>query len=336
VLINARNKLLVAVPARHDWASLIAYATLPADIDRQLRVTREQAQRAIYTALTRVDAIAKTLPQKMGARDQAQRPPADLEASIAQAEHRVREPLETLTRLHQTQQYGEQDISGLLAAAKKRLAEVYYRASHASVLTVDRQSRLRLEAESELRAAYRYYLNAFENDQNQSWALVQALVLGLTIGNEPAPKERQLARLLLERDEHSQSINARKIAWAKRGLLELELVELLCGQPGGEAALDSGEIVKRAHLHLRGILEYSQLAEYDLRSLRAQLDRYRYFFFQKIQEETSEAFGRAMNTQIDMPEWEQRREHRMNLSERLEPTIMNLITELNAYEGRRA
>lgn len=58
VLYGLRQKLCTDCPATHDWASLIVYATLPPDFDRQVEVFRNrQVHGRLATGLNRLDDL---------------------------------------------------------------------------------------------------------------------------------------------------------------------------------------------------------------------------------------------------------------------------------------
>ena len=56
VIDDLRRTLKVQVPKTHDWASIVAYATFPDDLEKQLsRVRIEQADRSMNAALNHAD-----------------------------------------------------------------------------------------------------------------------------------------------------------------------------------------------------------------------------------------------------------------------------------------
>ena len=351
VLNDVRRQLAALVTSFHDWASLVAYTTLPGDIERQLRVTRrEQAERAINAALTHIDAVSRELPAKRNSSTGAGPSLLELDAQIASAEARVHEPMAILKHLQETQARNETEVPGLLAATKKRMAEVYYRAASSAEVPGQRKAGLLESSERALREARQHYLEVFDLRRNFSWALVQAMVLGLAIGREPSSDERKLARLLLQRDERQASIAEnlpalRKESSTERDLIELDLVELLCSDAEPPAREEKEkQNIDNAHKHLHDFLARCP-RENELHSLRAQLDRYQHFLLDKILEETMDAQQRMMIFGASSKKAMQTRwQNRIRLLTIEDPTttgyprtiyelIDSFINELDAYEG---
>ncbi len=318
VLNDARRQLRTLVHDRHDWASLVVYASFPSDIERQLRRTkREQAERAIHAALTHIDAASRALPNRKRSTGST---PTNAKDAIEEAEARVREPVATLNYLLDGNQ-DDTDILGLLASTKKRLGEVYYRGSHPpeSGSPTDLQRVWRENAEKYLRQAYRCYVEVFDIDHTAAWALVQSLIVGLAIGREIPDQDYQLATLISQRDMDLGGIRA---AWALRNLVELALIEPL----GPFTPLDPRPWQDRAMAHLRQLLKLPP-PDAEIVSIRAQLDRYRDFFLDKVVDEARES---ARNNPAKVP-------HAANIETLVplaEQIIQRLLMELDSYEGR--
>jgi hypothetical protein len=322
VLDDVRRRLRALVPDRHDWASVVAYASLPSDLEVQLRLTRrKQAERAIYAALSHLDAATRMMPRKKGSSSSGKQfTPEETAQSLIAADARVRDPLVVLLHLLEQRQ-NDTEILGLLASVKKRLGEVYYRGSvYSSVPDAlrDQLRRWREVAEAHLREAERYYREVFAANHSEVWALVQALVLGLAIGREPMGEDLELAFRLCT---HDQARYDDRGMWARQGLLELALIGRLCENwppslPMVSPFLDPNFWLQR--------MLGSGPNEGVLTSLRGQLERYRDFFIDKIVEESRNPQAPAE------PNWQ--RKH--NASEALFPIIDVLLAEIDDYEGR--
>jgi hypothetical protein len=140
ILLNdLRWRLKSIVRETHDWASLVAYASLPADIESQLSQVRfQQSRRCINTALKYMDRVtAKMRTRKTTPNEPTLRKTPEYETDqesakerarrkIADAKERVRDLLREASRMVPSERA---QIYGLLASTEKRDAELLYRAS---------------------------------------------------------------------------------------------------------------------------------------------------------------------------------------------------------------
>ncbi len=222
LLYHLRRQLQSRVPETHDWASVVAYASLPPDLDTQFADLRfRQAKRSLDGALSYVDRAIR--PGQERPDDKDLKPALQ---KLARARRRMEELLD-----EEDQDRGK--IFGLLAAAEKRLAEILYRAGQANISIRD--------ITATLPQALEYYQQAFLSDRSKSWYLVQMLALAAVLKGGAAVDADlwNLARLLSLQE--LQSIEHETQAWALGNLVELFLISLLLQDPppnAREQALD--------------------------------------------------------------------------------------------------
>jgi hypothetical protein len=154
LLNDLRWQLKSIVHGTHDWASLVAYASLPADLDAQLSDVRlQQSWRCINTVMRYMDRVTADLKTKSGTSSGPAAPPAPQDGpdrqdarrrareKIADAKERLNDLLRDRTQMVPSERA---QIRGLLAATEKRDAELLYRASLAenrSAVDIDPETR---------------------------------------------------------------------------------------------------------------------------------------------------------------------------------------------------
>jgi len=243
-LRDVRHAIASHNPRTHDWASLVAYAGLPPDVEQQLeeiRVVRAFAQleaaqdwadRIIAHADVRdgdgADVVARSLRLVGAASDRLQR-----EAS---AKERQRCDILRRDKLHEISKHEKQhllgnvtalltEIYGLLGSASKRRARLH---DHQGVTD---------QAESALREAARWYLKGAALREAEHWTACQSFVLqGLATGGGADEKARQSAReqWRVAADGAIRALDAPSgRVWAYGTLVEVELWRPVLGIPEG-------------------------------------------------------------------------------------------------------
>ncbi len=148
VLSELRRGMKILSAENHDWASLVAYASFPPDLETKLKeITTKSAKESIETALNDADNIS-------------QQP--ELRHDIQKFIIRIEKAKSHIERL------SEDDIriQGLLATANKREAQILHKVSeqdaYGDILT---------------EKALHHYERAFLLDKGASWSIVQMLAL---------------------------------------------------------------------------------------------------------------------------------------------------------------
>ncbi len=278
-LARLRRHLHTQVPERHDWASLVAYAALPSDLEEQLgRFRVQQANTAAHTALDWTDSLLVNLRQTDPATQQHHDNVRSIEREVQGSLQRLQSGKERLYRLARE----GFDVSGLLASVFKREAQVLYEAwslldsREASGMSLtSTSSSYREDSREALEQARFYYREAFERDLTASWAVAQYLSLSEVL-SRPDPDRRELwtfARLASEVDVKQRS--DRRLAWAHSTLAELYLLAELVWWPDPPPLLDHRALA-RQHAASLGRMERKHWL--DIYTTRRQILRYGEWF----------------------------------------------------------
>jgi len=291
LLCDLRRQLKMRLPRTHDWASLVAYASLPADLETQGQKVRfEQAKRAIEAAFSLWDADAETqlgtvspAPGAANAdwrdetRDRLGSGKARLERLDAEFRNMKRGTSSVTAEDHAS-------VLGRLASTEKRQAEIEFQRRTES----DSQRERWRET---LRSACTYYHRAFCVDRSQTWALAQEVALTLALDgssaalpDKPMCKYHALACQLLELDRRNED-RLRRL-WALGNLIELELVSLWLVEPSGEGSLAeaSAEVQQRIERLVKEFQAAVGRDDWELVSHRRQLIRYSEWLYRKPEE----------------------------------------------------
>lgn len=226
VLHDLRRQLYQSESETHDWASIVAYAALPADLPRQLNECRYlRAKAAVDAALDRLDyQIATRMifsSEKRGVDFKGE--PLDkeaLEGSLTELEA----AMERLPNL----QSNEIESIGIRASAHKRKSQLLSVASKRASEEED-QMDFRNRSESALNEARQLYRQAFTQSLGNHWTGVQYLSLCAVLGRPVEPSLWTVNRVSAEMDLDSPSALTR--AWAHGSLAEIFLLGLLLDDP---------------------------------------------------------------------------------------------------------
>lgn len=221
-LIDLRRQLKVRVRGSHDWASVVAYASFPLDLEAQIAKVRvKRASASIDAALSHADRATKAFSKLLSAGSNRREITGEEKAALLRVSHgKLEKAMDRLLALLKLDQ-DKAGILGLLASAEKRKSEIFFR---------DEEDQAnRVEGLLALAKSRRYYRSCFETDRSQSWGLVQALVLAAVLDGEQSLEKGSfdLARLLTIRDLDSD--NRQERAWANSNALELHLLAGLTG-----------------------------------------------------------------------------------------------------------
>lgn len=249
LLIDLRRTLHTQFPETHDWASVAAYSSLPANFDRQLaHVQIQRARRSIDVALDLADEVVARVDRARRSRSASTNSstPATTLVPVSQIEigaamQRVRESRSGLARLAGRLPSQRARIAALLASADKREAALEYE-------TVKRESHVSPRAALEKRVwpllerARSLYDDAFSLDPAAHWAVVQYISLTVVLRHgawpsrdlDPAShaieKLWSLAEVQSLRDLSSNDYARR--AWALGNLIELYLLAPVVDEVG--------------------------------------------------------------------------------------------------------
>lgn len=297
LLLDLRRRMHVLQPRSHDWASLTAYASLPADFDDQLcDLVIGRARAAIDAAMNYADRTVSEIYQRKAARDAGDATtvidPTSAgskddwaKGAAEQARARIQRPWAVLERLVHRMPERKVELTGILASLAKRRAEIEL----ATSLLVDRNDKgdtpKRLLQESA-----HYYDQCFRASAENSWAAVQYLSLSLLLElphegmnqelDEAAPysakRSKELSRLrrlcFLLSNEHLSSDETRR-GYALGNLVELQLISSLVNMSHDQ--WDELRL-QRAREWARQLIARS--STFQIYSTRRQLSRYALWF----------------------------------------------------------
>lgn len=263
VLSNLRRQLRTRVSETLDWASLVAYATLPDDLSRQLEEGRVlRAKASIEAAHDRIDSLIEKfrgIEESMFLRGESA-DPGSLSEDQRRLSHALDSALDLLDKGHQwlrglSEESPDRDVlfSGLLASAEKRKAQVRFRMSSLPLFGAKEAEAFRRQSLLDMKRALHFYERVFQLDIGESWAVVQYLCLSAVLGHED---ERffdlwTLARTAAEIDvAHS---DPRRVAWAYSSLCELFILAPVVGRSRGVPG--AAQAKRRAQHYARELLK---------------------------------------------------------------------------------
>ena len=300
LLCDLRRRLKLRLPQTHDWASLVAYASLPADLESQVQKVRfEQARRAIEAAFSLWDADANRPPDSPHAapRRGDARWLNETELRLAAGKNRLkqldREFQQPDGRAAAITAEDHALVLGRLASTEKRQAEIEF---HRPAADKGPANRWRIR----LRKACRYYHRAFCADRSQTWALAQEVALTLALDGSAAlvrdAKIRHyhtMACRLLEWDREDQDHD--RCLWALGNLIELEMVSLWLVEPRTGAALQAAltGVMRNVKQLAQELQAKVREEDWELRSHGQQLIRYRDWLYPRSEQEPTTGAAEA-------------------------------------------
>jgi hypothetical protein len=259
IFFELRRQLYQSAQNDHDWASLVAYATLPGDFGSQVvEFCSSQIKEAINVCLDHADSI--TTPTTIADTGQEARTPEGIKSAI----HKVEEWLHT---------WRDREPTGNSPAERLRRAEIS--GIHGS--TYKRIALLLAKIEGESQAEERYYRESLEHYRSTMadaatmsvkfyWSATQYLSLQAIRGGERDQDTLDLARRLAERDVAS-SDDASTKAWAHATLAEIELLSTYHGTPADGLA-------ERVEAHCKQVVALKGPRSFHVGSTVRQFRRY--------------------------------------------------------------
>jgi len=256
-LYDVRRRLHMCAERDHDWAALVAYATVPDNFDDQIyNFFERQVDRVIKVSLGRADELAT-------ATDRDEHREADLDQQLRRAEDSL-----ALWQARLPKGDGEQD--------RARRAECY--GIHGSVfkrIALMRQARgeATVAVKAELNKALAHYRRAMDewasSGDKHHWVATQALSLGAVLGDKPDEPTFTLARELARRDLSRAQADTQ--AWAHGTMAELEMLSIYHAHAAPEASAAARDSVVR---HCQAIVELMGPKSFPVESTRRQFKRY--------------------------------------------------------------
>jgi hypothetical protein len=285
-LAALRRRLAVEFPNEHAWASVVAYEGLPRDFDDQLAEVRYwQTRGALETALGRLEALVTTDNERIALMQRAGQPfSEDFRSPDPTVYQRARVGVAAaMAELPDSGPWAA-ECAGLLAAARKRTAEVAFWLSLAPDLPHQTKAAHLTQCVKDLRESLRRYKTTIASMLSSNsatahrkatahWIIGQRLVLSALLEHGPDDDLDDLsatlqltARLDLDLPDPDQR------GWANSSLLECALLKLATVSPlppnaAKEATRAAQEIVRLCGLESEQVF-----------SARRQVRRYLYWW----------------------------------------------------------
>ena len=306
LLVYLRRELLTQCPEAHDWASIVAYASFPQKFDELLaNMQLWQTFRRFEAAINHIDRPQapdeKIWDNEMKRVEEARRR-FDLLLDKAKESANGKKP----------EHQDESKVSGIVASAEKRIAELRWRMAVAwnrenPERPPDKDpEELDLKDEIDVRDGLlnsrKFYEETFKRNRSQVWALVQVLALTAVVRKwNPEPEhERSVARWELARRFSEEELglgNPERLSWANANLMELYILASVF--PETEIAAEEAQ--SKAIKYAMAFRSVTELKSVNLHSTRRQMLRY-INFFRKVNEDMQPAADLAEKVLKILPE----------------------------------
>jgi hypothetical protein len=251
LLYDLRRRLYAQFQNKHDWASLTAYLSLPADFEKQLsEVQIAQALSSINAAMNHADEATSRVFERIKSTRSSPgtgQTKEEIKKLLNSARDKINEAKKKLERLLIRIPDKKTEIYGLLASTEKRQAEILFSTTKSSesdpILDPKTQEQDKKDSIELLQRARGYYWETFLLDRSRSWALVQYLSLSLVLnrlnsnpqttppgGIEEGIEKKfsdlwRMAMMLSEYDLRSP--DSERVIWAHSNLIELYLLSFV-------------------------------------------------------------------------------------------------------------
>ncbi|MGF6789734.1 CHAT domain-containing protein [Paraburkholderia sp. 35.1] len=284
LLVGLRRRLHAWFKDQHDWASIVAYASLPPNFDDQLaNACIQQAMGSINTALRVSDRVMvafsdreSNTSERHHALDEDKR-----QEMLRHVQTKVAYAKERLEAANEAYPAHRARILAQLASTEKREAHMLYQSLKFATHTTKKGSN---EVLDKLERARTWYWQAYLLNRSHPWELVQYVSLTLflrSLGRLPLSDwaESKVRPLWITADAQSQndaengSIYDR--AWAHGNIAELSLIEPWLKDvplPPDRASTD-----KAIHA-CRSLVELAGASSFHVFSTRRQILRYLEWF----------------------------------------------------------
>lgn len=162
VIHELRQRLRTDAPETHDWASIVAYATIPPDFEQQVQQFHaSQTQRKIEVKFDRIDELVKQITANLSQTDNRSSVHQELSALSEAIRQELKdwreEPHEHLSKEEWSMRLG------LSAASEKRIGIAL------DLIGAEQ------EAEQAYKSCFEFYQAAWTSDQANHWLLSQYL-----------------------------------------------------------------------------------------------------------------------------------------------------------------
>jgi hypothetical protein len=288
VIADLRRQLQARIRTTHDWASVVAYASLSPTFEVHLdQVQIEQAKRSIDVAMNHADKATERLSDTLqSGKMQGDTGDEHSRTLLERANRKIDKAKQRLSNLREQIPGEKKKVFSQLASTDKRHAEIYFAQSKLQK-GPDREKSL-ADSLALLNSSLDYYWTAFLLNRSNPWAMVQYLSLSIVLrrtktaeGPEEAPARDSnsmwtAAHLLAQNDLQSEDPEER--VWAHANLLELYLLSLAL--PGGGNKPTPAVAKRQALEHTQELRALAGRGDFNMYSYstRRQILRYREWF----------------------------------------------------------
>jgi hypothetical protein len=284
VLHKLRKQLRTDSAATHDWASIVAYATMDSDFDHQLKAFRNYCTRSkLEVWFDRAEKLVLESDEMQNRTGQLDKLYNDIRQEL---QSWCAEPASAVERSERL---------GMWAASEKRIGLLHAKAGKSADAQV-------IEAYVKARELYR---KAFEGNPGNHWVITQYLCMSAVLG-EPEEDEKLAGELgntwittrqIALWDLHGAT--GENKAWALGTLAELELLGAVYAGEG----FDKDKASTNVESLCRQICESVEDNAFPVFSTRRQFERYRDYWPREVWREIAEA---AINILPDEKSWKGR------------------------------
>jgi hypothetical protein len=273
-LARLRGILYSLSGVTHDWASLVAYAALPDDFERQLKDVRyTQSKRAINAALAPTDELLDDLATEVSEGAQ----PTMNEALAAKLDARIGRVNAAVARMPDTGAY-ETEGTGMKASTEKRTAQLHF--SIALMEAKEQRAQRLQQSLASLDKSLELYRRAYRSNMRESeepvprrsvhWVLGQYLSLRAVLG-EPFEREHWSAAKLSARIDLEES-RGDAVVWPFGTLAELHFI--LLAYPAEQMPMSHDEAADQVRKQIKGLIAGVSPDSFAIESTRRQFLRY--------------------------------------------------------------
>jgi hypothetical protein len=293
VLYVLRQRLRTDSPGTHDWASIVAYATVPWDFEQQVDAFRDKQTRAkVDVKFARIDELVGA--NEDGTATAGSRDSAATETQLRSLCNSIREDL-TAWRADPAATASAKEKAerlGMSAASEKRIGIAY------SLLSRNQESKEAYESRlQESKKAYEksrdFYRNAIATEPYNHWVITQYLSILATPVLAPEEQAKSLAkqygpwwvatRQIAEWQLRSATGHDR--AWALATLAELSLLGVIYS----ESSFDRDDAKNRIVGLCQSICDAVSEDRFPVLSTSRQFKRYLNFWCRKDWNDLAEA-----------------------------------------------
>jgi hypothetical protein len=296
ILNNLRRQLRAREPRSHDWASIVAYASLPPDFDQQLPdVQIEQASDAINRVLKEADGLVLELSEWWQSKRKSTSsdsplvtPGKSADEYLPLYQQKITDANRMLQAVLEVEPARADVVYGLLATTKKREAQILYQLSRFGIDRIHYKS----ESSDALVQSLKHYTECLRVKPNSSWPLHQVLSLSLALGDKAYPHAEIWLQALSLGFATLRHGDVEHSPWAHTDLVELYLLATDTSRWNGGAQVQAclaqlhpqlgGAPVapERARFHAGELIRIKGAESFTVETVVRQIVRYREWFTQ--------------------------------------------------------